>query len=82
MQKIDSETWKDTYLEKLRESKRTGMPLSEICNADPVWMESHLQDLKTQHTLAVQDMIAAVDRVNDLKCRIWAIETERMKDEV
>ena len=45
MQKIDSETWKDTYMEKLRESKRTGMPLSEICNADPMWMESHRIDL-------------------------------------
>ena len=80
MRKIDSETWKDTYMEKLRESKRTGIPLSEICNADPVWMESHLQDLKTQHSIAVQEMIAAVDRVNDLKCQIWAIECERDKN--
>ena len=40
---------------------------------------SELQDLKTQHSIAVQDMIAAVDRVNDLKCQIWAIECERDK---
>ena len=46
MQKINSETWKDTYMEKLREAKRTGMPLSEICNADPVWMESHKIDFR------------------------------------
>jgi len=25
-------------------------------------------------------MIAAVDRVNDLKCQIWAIECERDKE--
>jgi len=44
---------------------------------------SELQDLKTQHSIAVQEMIAAVDRVNDLKCQIWAIwaiECERDKE--
>jgi len=44
---------------------------------------SELQDLKTQHSIAVQEMIAAVDRVNDLKCQIWAIwaiECERDKN--
>jgi len=42
---------------------------------------SELQELKTQHTLAVQEMNAAVDRVNDLKCQIWAIECEQMRNE-
>jgi len=41
---------------------------------------SELEKLKLYHTLAVQDMIAAVDRVNDLKCQIWAIECERDKN--
>ena len=38
-----------------------------------------LNQLKVRHSIAVQDMIAAVDRVNDLKCQIWAIECERDK---
>jgi hypothetical protein len=36
-----------------------------------------LNRLKVQHTIAIDEMIAAVDRANDLKCRIWAIECER-----
>lgn len=35
MPEITSETWKETYLEKLKESRRTGKPLSEIYGADP-----------------------------------------------
>ena len=42
---------------------------------------TELEELKTQHTLAVQEMITVVDRVNDLKCQIWAIECEQMKNE-
>jgi len=45
MPEITSETWKETYLEKLRESRETGKPLSEICSNDPVWMKSHEMDL-------------------------------------
>jgi len=45
MPEITSETWKETYLEKLRESRETGKPLSEICAADPVWIKSHELDL-------------------------------------
>jgi hypothetical protein len=48
---ITSETWKDTYLAKLRESRDTGRSLSDICQADPVWMESHRLDL-VEHGLA------------------------------
>lgn len=40
-----------------------------------------LEELKRQHAIAIDEMIAAIDRANDLKCRIWAIETERLKDE-
>ena len=42
---IDSETWKDTYLSKLRESRKTGVPLIALCEKDPVFMESHNLDL-------------------------------------
>ncbi len=42
---IDSETWKDTYLSKMRESRKTGVPLIALCENDPVFMESHKLDL-------------------------------------
>ena len=38
-----------------------------------------LEALKLQHTLAVNEMIAAIDKANDLKMQIWAIECERDK---
>jgi hypothetical protein len=44
---ITSESWKDTYMEKLQESKRTGKPLSEICEADPVWMCANRLSLRS-----------------------------------
>ncbi len=44
-QEIDSETWKDTYLSKIRESRKTGVPLIALCKNDPVFMESHKLDL-------------------------------------
>jgi len=46
MLEITSETWKDAYIEKLRESKKTGVPLIVLCKNDPVWMESHRKDLE------------------------------------
>jgi hypothetical protein len=42
---IDSETWKDAYLSKMRESKKTGVPLIALCENDPVFTESHKLDL-------------------------------------
>ena len=48
MTETTSETWKETYLAKLQESKKTGKSLSEICESDPVWMKSHAMDLKKE----------------------------------
>ena len=50
MTETTSETWKETYLAKLQESKKTGKSLSEICESDPVWMKSHamFRDLNTK----------------------------------
>jgi hypothetical protein len=44
MPEITSETWKETYMQKLREARETGKSLEEICGADPVWMKSHEMD--------------------------------------
>ena len=40
--------------------------------------ELNLQALKIRHELAVQKMINAIDEVNELKCRLWKIEAERI----
>jgi len=41
---------------------------------------SELNQLKIRQVIAIDEMIAAVNKVNDLKCRIWAIECERDKN--
>lgn len=46
------------------------------------FIPTKLEELKYQHRIAVDKMNAAIDRVNDLKCQIWAIEAEQMKNEV
>jgi len=40
-----------------------------------------LENLKLQHQLAVDEMLASIDKVNALKSEIWAIECERDKDD-
>jgi hypothetical protein len=40
-----------------------------------------LEALKLQHQLAVDEMLVAVDKVNELKCQIFRIEAERDKDD-
>ena len=39
-----------------------------------------LNQLKIRHAIAIDEMIAAVDKANDLKCQIWEIECERDKN--
>jgi hypothetical protein len=39
-----------------------------------------LETLKLQHELAITEMLDAIDKANDLKVQIWAIECERDKD--
>jgi len=38
-----------------------------------------LENLKLQHQLAVDEMLASIDKVNELKCQIFRIEAERDK---
>jgi hypothetical protein len=45
-------------------------------------MSNELEILKKQHELAVLEMIKAVDKVNELKMKMWEIETRKMKEEV
>jgi len=40
-----------------------------------------LEALKLQHQLAVDEMLASIDKVNALKSEVWAIECERDKDD-
>jgi len=39
-----------------------------------------LTTLKIRHQLAVDEMLASIDKVNALKSEIWAIECERDKN--
>ena len=38
-----------------------------------------LTTLKIRHQLAVDEMLASIDKVNELKCQIFRIEAERDK---
>ena len=43
-------------------------------------IEEKLKKLKARHALAVQDMLASIDKANELKAQIWRIECERDKN--
>jgi hypothetical protein len=38
-----------------------------------------LEALKIQHSIAIREMTDAIDKANELKCQIWALEAERDK---
>jgi hypothetical protein len=40
-----------------------------------------LQALKIRHSIAIQEMADAIDKANDIKYQIWALEEERDKPE-
>ena len=39
-----------------------------------------LNELKRQHVIAIDEMTAAIDKANELKCQIFKLEAERDKD--
>jgi hypothetical protein len=46
-----------------------------------IWFnQTKLEELKMQHTLAITEMLAAIDKANDLKMQIFRIEAERDKN--
>ena len=42
-------------------------------------IDDKLEKLKARHALAVQDMLASIDKANELKAQIWRIECKRDK---
>jgi hypothetical protein len=48
-------------------------------NPEPINL-SELNQLKIRHSLAVDEMLAAIDKVNELKSQIFKIEAERDKN--
>lgn len=74
---IDSESWKDTYLQKLRESRETGKPLSEICESDPKFMESHRLDLEQRGLTKIID--ADRTQVDHIRIQARILQEHRFK---
>jgi hypothetical protein len=50
--------------------------------AEKEMTEETLEELKLQHTLAVEEMVKAVDKVNEIKMRIYSIEAEKARKEL
>jgi len=52
---------------------------SRLHRVEIIMTEETLEELKLQHTLAVEEMVKAVDKVNELKMRIYSIEAEKAR---